>query len=176
MKRENSVNEEHKRAHKGCWGRRMILTLVFIGLIVVMLLASKSVMSSRPDDLGTKEGRLAGCPDSPNCVSTTATDDEHSVAPLTFDGTAEEAMTRLKGVIENMPRTVVVTATESYLHAEFTTRLFRYTDDVEFQVNAEENTIQIRSASRIGYSDLGANRIRVEAVRTAFHSVLADGP
>ncbi len=176
MKRENSVNEEHKPAHKGSWGRRMILALVAIGLIPVMFLASKSVMSSRPDDLGAKEGRLAGCPDSPNCVSTAATDDEHSVAPLTFDGTAEEAMVRLKGVIESLPRTVVVTANESYLHAEFTTLIFRYTDDVEFQVNPEENTIQIRSASRTGYSDLGANRARVEAIRTAFDSVSADRP
>jgi uncharacterized protein (DUF1499 family) len=176
MKRENPVNKEHKPAHKGSRGRRMIAALVVIGLVPVVFLASKSVMSSRPDDLGAKAGRLAGCSDSPNCVSTAATDDEHSVAPLTFDGTAEEAMARLKGVIENMPRTVVVTANESYLHAEFTTLIFRYTDDVEFQINAKENTIQIRSASRIGYSDLGANRTRVEAIRTAFDSVSADGP
>jgi len=154
----------------------MTAVLVVIGLIPVVFLAGKSVMSSRPEDLGAKDGRLAGCPDSPNCVSTVATDDEHWVAPLTFDGTAEEAMVQLKGVIENMPRTLVVTANESYLHAEFTTWLFRYADDVEFQINTEENTIQIRSASRTGYFDLGANRTRVEAIRTAFDSVSTGGP
>jgi uncharacterized protein (DUF1499 family) len=169
------MTEEHKRAWKGSWGRRMIVVLIVLGLIPVVFLASKSVMSSRPDNLGAKEGRLAGCPGSPNCVSTEATDDEHSIAPLTFDGTAEEAMARLKGVVQQMPRSVVVTASESYLHAEFTTLFFRYTDDVEFQVDAKVDTIRMRSASRTGYSDLGANRTRVEAIRTAFESAATHG-
>ncbi len=164
------MNEERKPARKGSWGRRMIITLIVVGLIPVIFLASKSIMSSRPDDLGATNGQLAGCGDAPNCVSSEATDDEHSVASLTFEGTAEEAMVRLKGVIENMSRTNIVTADDSYLHAEFTTLIFRYTDDVEFQINAGDNTIQIRSASRTGYSDLGANRTRVEAIRAAFGS------
>jgi len=164
------MDEEHQPARKGSWGRRVIITLIVIGLIPVLFLASKSIMSRRPDNLGAKDGRLAGCPNSPNCVSTEATDDEHLIAPLTFAGTATEAMARLKNIIESMPRTNIVSADESYLHAEFTTLIFRYTDDVEFQVNEDDNTIQVRSASRTGYSDLGANKTRVEAIRTAFDS------
>ncbi len=164
------MTEEHESARKPYKGRRMLVVLIIIGLIPVVFLASKSVMSSRPDDLGAKEGQLAGCSDAPNCVSTEATDDDHSIAPLTFDGMADEAMNRLRDVIEDLPRTVVISADESYLHAEFTTLIFRYTDDVEFQVNADEKTIQMRSASRTGYSDLGANRTRVEAIRAAFEA------
>jgi len=151
----------------------MVIALIVAGLIPVVFLASKSVLSGRPDDLGAKGGRLAGCPNSPNCVSTEATDDDHSIAPLKFNGTAEEAMAQLKSVIENMPRTVVITTDEFYLHAEFTTLIFRYTDDVEFQINAEDNTIQMRSASRTGYSDLGANQARAEAIRAAFEAISA---
>jgi uncharacterized protein (DUF1499 family) len=153
----------------------MIILLIVVGLFPVVFLASKSLMSSRPNDLGVTNGQLAGCGNAPNCVSTEATDDDHSVAPLTFEGTAKEAMTRLKSVIENMPRTVIVTTDETYLHAEFTTLIFRYTDDVEFQINAEESIIQIRSASRTGYSDLGANRNRVEAIRAAFEASSPQG-
>ena len=162
------MNEEHMPSLKKPWGRHIMTALIIIGLVPVIFLASKSVMSSRPNDLGATDGQLAGCPNSPNCVSTQATNDEHSVEPLTFDETAEEALARLTRVIEAMPRTVIVTSRASYVHAEFTTLFFRYTDDVEFQINSEEKTIQIRSASRTGYSDLGANKARVEAIRTAF--------
>jgi len=170
------MNEEHQPARKTSWGRRMLTALIVVGLLPVIFLASKSVMSNRPHDLGATDGRLAGCPESPNCVSTEATDDEHSIAPLKYKGTAAAALAKLTSVIEAIPRTVIVSSEASYLHVEFTTRIFRYTDDVEFQINAEENTIQIRSASRTGYSDLGANRTRVEAIRAAFESIPTDGP
>jgi uncharacterized protein (DUF1499 family) len=170
------MNEKNKPVHKNSRARRVMTALIVIGLIPVVFLATRSVMSSRPDNLGATDGRLAGCPDSPNCVSTEATDDEHSVELLTFTDSADDAMNRLKRVIENWPRATIVTSSESYLHAEFTTLIFRYTDDVEFQINAEQNTIQIRSASRTGYSDLGANRTRVELIRTAFESTTTHRP
>ena len=152
------------------WGRRLAMIVSFLVVVPIGFLGGKSVMSSRPDNLGAVGGQLPGCPDSPNCVSTSATDDEHSIAPLTFEGSAADAMVRLKSAIESLPRTVVVTANESYLHAEFTTLFFRYVDDVECQIDEDNGQIQIRSASRTGYSDMGANRTRVEEIRAAFAS------
>jgi uncharacterized protein (DUF1499 family) len=113
---------------------------------------------------------LAPCPASPNCVSSQATDAAHHVAPLPFTGDPGAAMRRLRAVIAAMPRTRIVAASDTALHAEFTSRLLRFVDDVDCVVDPAAGVIQIRSASRVGYSDLGANRTRVEAIRAAFAS------
>jgi uncharacterized protein (DUF1499 family) len=118
--------------------------------------------------MATDAHRLAACPSSPNCVSSQATDARHRVEPISYTGNAAEAMRRLRGVIEAMPRTRIVNASDRALRAEFTSRLFRFVDDVDCIADPAVGVIQIRSASRIGYSDLGANRSRVEAIRAAF--------
>jgi uncharacterized protein (DUF1499 family) len=115
-------------------------------------------------------GQLAPCPDSPNCVNTgaPASDTEHAIAPLTYTGTLDEAKTRLRSVIAAMPRTKIVTDEGNYLHAEFTSLIFRFVDDVEFVFDDATKTIQFRSASRVGRGDMGANRNRMEEIRTKF--------
>jgi len=77
-------------------------------------------------------------------------------------------MDKLKRVVNKIPRTNVVTAGDNYLHAEFRSRIFRFVDDVEFLVEPEAKRIGFRSASRVGYSDLGVNRRRMEEIRAAF--------
>lgn len=126
--------------------------------------------SPRPANLGIAAGRLAPPPDSPNCVSTQAPpqDAEHAIAPIAFAGDAAAAFERLQTVVESLPRTKRVTARDVYLHYEFTSLICGYIDDVEFLLDAEGRTIQFRSASRLGYSDLGVNRQRMEAIRAAF--------
>jgi uncharacterized protein (DUF1499 family) len=111
---------------------------------------------------------LAPCPASPNCVSSLAADAAHHIAPIAFSGDPAQAMRRLRAVIEAMPRTRIVADSGTALRAEFTSRLFRFVDDVDCVVDAPAGVIQVRSASRVGYSDLGANRKRVEAIRAAF--------
>jgi uncharacterized protein (DUF1499 family) len=113
---------------------------------------------------------LAPCPASPNCVSSQATDSEHHVAPLRITGDAAQATDDLRSIIESMPRTRIVAASPTALHAEFTSRIFRFVDDVDLQLDAAAHVVQIRSASRTGYSDWGVNRRRVEAIRRAFES------
>ena len=114
--------------------------------------------------------RLAPCPSSPNCVSSQATDDAHRVAPIVFRGDPAAALRRLRTVIEAMPRARIVEMTDSRLKAEFQSWLFRFVDDVDAIVDPGTGTIQVRSASRVGYSDLGVNRKRVEAIRAAFEN------
>ena len=120
---------------------------------------------TRPANLGARDGRLLPCPSTPNCVSSQATDEEHRVAPLAYSGALDEAMNRLKEIVRSLPRTAVITDTGAYLHVEFTSALFRFVDDVEFLADNGAKVIHVRSASRLGTSDLGVNRKRVELIR-----------
>lgn len=151
---------------------RKLATGAGIGLAIVVAafayLAVLSIFSRRPSNLGLVDGRLRACPTSPNCVCTRATDEEHRIEPLRFDGGAAEALERLKRVIGALPRTKIVTANGHYVHVEFTTLVMRFVDDVEFAIDEKTRTIHFRSASRVGYSDLGVNRRRMEAIRAAF--------
>ena len=124
-----------------------------------------SFSGTRPTNIGVTDGKLLSCPDSPNCVSSQSTDAEHKIAPLTYTGDPVTALENLKAVISSMPRTQIITAEGNYIYAEFTSALMGYVDDVEFYLNADKSLIEVRSASRLGKSDLGVNRDRVEAIR-----------
>ena len=150
--------------------KRILYFLVAIVVLTpVILLSVRSAMSKKPDHLGLTDGRLADCPDSPNCVSTQALDAKHRIEPISYDGSPEEAIERLTAALATIPRLKIVTQEEGYLHAEATSLLFRFVDDVEFLVDTDEKIIHFRSASRTGYSDLSANRTRMERIRQAFH-------
>ncbi|MBN4003461.1 DUF1499 domain-containing protein [Nostoc sp. LPT] len=122
----------------------------------------------RPNNLGISDGKLASCPNSPNCVSSQSTDASHQIAPLTFTSTPEEAIANLKQIIESLPRTKIITENKDYLYAEFKSALLRFVDDVEFYLDRNANVIHVRSASRLGQSDLGVNRQRIETIRAKF--------
>ena len=136
--------------------------------LAMTLLVLLGFTGSRPQNLGVKDGVLAACPNSPNCVSTQAKDARHTIAPLTYATSKEQAIQRLTDIINSLPRTRIVTSTADYLHAEFTSALFRFVDDVEFFFDDAAKTIHFRSASRLGYSDLGVNRKRMEDIRQRF--------
>jgi len=123
----------------------------------------------RPSNLGVSNGQLAPCPNSPNCVSSQSTDVLHTIAPLTFTSTPEEAIANLKKIIESLPRTKIITESQDYLYAEFKSALLGFVDDVEFYLDRNANVIQVRSASRLGQSDLGVNRKRIETIRAKFN-------
>ncbi len=124
----------------------------------------------RPGNLGVKNGKLAVCSGKPNSVSSQADpgDKYHSIAPLKFTRDAKAAMQRLVKVVQAQPRTEIIQQDDGYLYAEFSTALMGYVDDVEFQLMPEQKLIHVRSASRLGHSDLGVNRKRVEALRAEF--------
>lgn len=109
----------------------------------------------------TNSRTLRPCPDTPNCVSTLSEDRVKRMAPLRFDGGAENVRAAILAELERRPRVRIVEATEDYIHAEFTTPLFRFVDDVEFLIDANDRRVHFRSASRVGTSDLGVNRRRM---------------
>ncbi|MEX1302612.1 MAG: DUF1499 domain-containing protein [Desulfotignum sp.] len=122
-------------------------------------------------DLGTTNGELAPCPKTPNCVNSQAVGEKQYIQPIRYAGAREDARVRLLQILGSQKRAKILTAQENYIRAEFTSALFRFVDDVEFYFPKEksgESVIHIRSASRIGYSDLGANRKRIERIRSEF--------
>jgi len=145
----------------------MIKTWLVVGFAVMMM----GCANSRPARVGVTNGQLMACPASPNCVCSQATDKEHAIAPLTYQGTAEDALSRLLALIRDTKRTTVVTAQERYLHVEFRSAFFRFVDDVEFHIDDAQKTIHFRSASRLGSSDFGVNRKRMEAIRQRFEKM-----
>jgi uncharacterized protein (DUF1499 family) len=136
--------------------------------LIVMIVGCSG---TRPSQIGVTGGRLAPCPDTPNCVSSQSEDKRQAIEPLRYEGAAQTALQELTDVIRGMKRARITTARERYLHAEFTSLLFRFVDDVEFLLDDNSKTIHVRSASRVGYSDLGVNRKRVEAIRSRFDAL-----
>jgi uncharacterized protein (DUF1499 family) len=141
-----------------------------LSLAVATSLVIIGCSGTRPANLGMKDGALAPCPASPNCVSTKAAEGQHGIAPITFTCSAEDAKKKLLVVIRSMKRTRIVSDDGKYVHVEFTSALFRFVDDVEFIIDGSSHTIEFRSASRLGYSDLGVNRKRMEEIRSRFNA------
>jgi uncharacterized protein (DUF1499 family) len=147
-------------------------TLMIVALSIpvggILTLALLSAASRRRPALGVREGKLLPLAPAMRGVSSFVTDEQSRIEPLFFDGAPEEAWTRLKRLMERWPRTRILAAEEGYLHAECSTRVFRFLDDVEFLLDPEARLIHCRASCRVGRSDLGVNRRRVEAIREAF--------
>ncbi len=119
----------------------------------------------RPNNLGVRDGKLAPCPSTPNCVCSQSEDAGHKIEPLTYKSTPQVAFTQLRQAIESQPRTKIITQSPNYLYAEFTSAIMKFVDDVEFYLDEDAKVIHVRSASRLGQSDLGVNRKRIETIR-----------
>jgi len=138
---------------------------MLVSILMVLLLSGCS--GTAPEDLGAEDGALKPCPETPNCVSTQAkkSDTEHRMEPIAYVGGKGDAKAAIMETIEESSRASILENGESYVRAEFTSRIFRFVDDVEFYIDEEERLIHFRSASRIGSSDMGANRERMTELR-----------
>jgi uncharacterized protein (DUF1499 family) len=123
---------------------------------------------TRPDNLGVKDGRFAACKTTPNCVSSQAdpADGEHYIAPIAFSGTMHE----LRRAVESMTRATVIREEGHYIYAEYKSALMGYVDDVELLLDEKARLVHARSASRLGRSDFGVNRKRIEELRALIGS------
>ena len=122
---------------------------------------------NRQPNLGVKENRLSPCPSSPNCVSSQSDEERHKIEPIRFTSTSAEAMEKFKRIIRRMKRATAVRETSDYIYVEFRTFL-GFVDDAEFHLDEKQKVIHLRSASRVGYWDLGINRKRIESIRAEF--------
>ncbi len=143
----------------------MIYKVIFIILASFLLAIYGLSLTSRPPrNLGLNEGRLSLCPESPNCVSSQATDNDHKIKAITASGDTKKVMDRVAAAVTEMGGSIR-TIDGPYLHAVFRSKVFRFPDDLECHYNKSEGLIEVRSAARLGYSDFSVNRQRVETLR-----------
>ncbi len=152
--------------------RSIPLLALFVTTTAMAGLFGSLFAGTMPTDLGVRDGRLKACPDSPNCVNSQALDAGQAIAPLTFQGNALAAMRTLARIVAATPGGMIITERDGYLQATFATPTMGFVDDVEFLVDPQRNVIEVRSASRLGHSDLGVNRKRVETLRQALATAL----
>ncbi len=139
-----------------------------IPVLFAIVLMVSNCAAGRPPSSTDQDPGLADCPNRPNCVSSLADAEKNRVAPLAFSGSPAEAAARLVSVLEQMKGSKIVSQTDTIIHAEFTSTVFRFVDDVDFRIDAARQRIDLRSASRVGYVDFGVNRRRVEEIRRRF--------
>jgi uncharacterized protein (DUF1499 family) len=115
--------------------------------------------------------KFSPCPDSPNCVSSQSTDKARFIEPLHYAGSLTDARQKLIDILENTKRVRLLKVETDYIHAEFRSSIFQFIDDVELYFPPDQAIIHVKSESRKGYYDFGANRRRVERLRSTFESL-----
>lgn len=149
----------------------MTKLLYLIAALIVIFIAARfavSWASQTPATAGISGEFLGPCPSTPNCVNSAATEPDHSIAAL--QPAPGMTVQDIAATLETLPGVKLVTLEQNYLHATAQTRLWGFIDDVEILQIEGSDDLQIRSASRLGTSDLGANRKRVEALRELLSS------
>lgn len=148
----------------------LIITIAALLLLAVTLrLLVPQLGTVAASGIQDKNGQssLAECPaQSLNCVSSESSDKTTQLARFQISQDPARAMDQLILIMSDLPEARIITQNERYLHVTFTTALMGFTDDVEWLIADDEQTVQVRSASRLGKSDLGANRKRIEYLRT----------
>lgn len=152
--------------------KSILLVLVLVALAAVAAGQAGLLKGHAPTNLGVHEGRLQPPSTTPNSVSSQAVlypDNTQrayaDIAPLPLKGSGPETIAKIKGIVESMDGTEVIKSEPGYLYAQFTTRIMKFVDDTEFWFDPAAKAIQVRSASRLGSKDFGANRDRIEAIR-----------
>lgn len=138
------------------------LTLTVIGFVILLSATGRAAAGGEE-----MNKRLERCPTAPNCVCSDDGGSSNSIPPLQVVGESASAWAALVNYLEQTPGFTVTKNTGGYLRAEARTRILRFVDDVEFMARPEEGIIAMRSASRLGYYDFGANRRRLETLRSS---------
>lgn len=144
-----------------------------IQIVLTSLILLTGCKGTMPQ-LGVENGQLMQCPATPNCVNSQAIDKKHFVEPILITSTPSEANTHILEILRKSKRSKIKVVERNYIRAEFTSKVFRFVDDVEFyfpDTQSKEMLIHVRSASRVGQSDLGVNRKRIEQIRNKFKTI-----
>ena len=141
--------------------RTIVGVVIGVVVLIVLGLGMLSVTEKRPAYLGVRDGALASCPSSPNCVSSQADDEGQRVDPLDGGDDPEARFAALRAALIALPGTKIADEERDYVHTETVTSLFRFTDDTELWLDRETGLIHVRAAARTGYSDFGVNRKRM---------------
>ncbi len=146
-------------------GRQIIFSVLSLFLCLFFVSCTGG---TAPVKLGLKNSKLAACPTSPNCVSSDASDAKHRIDPFLLTAPPAEVWQKVQSSVAALPRTKIVIVEGNYLRAECRSAVFGFVDDLELHLRPDEMRIAVRSEARLGYSDFGVNRKRVEALRSEF--------
>ena len=135
-----------------------------VGVIGILIFS----IGCKAPGIGLTPAGLPLCPDSPNCVSSQAGTGKQAVRPLTYSTDRSTAFAKIKQIVSNQNNATIMVETSDYLHAEFRSKFMGFVDDMEFWFPEDQPVIHLRSASRLGYSDFGVNRKRVQHIRALF--------
>jgi uncharacterized protein (DUF1499 family) len=124
-----------------------------------------------PTNLGVNDGQFSSCPSTPNCVSSQVADEIHHIDPITYNGDRKVAKQVLIKVLSVVPNTIITEEKEDYIRTESASKIFGFIDDGEFYFPSGQNIIEVRYAARLGESDLGVNRRRLEQIRLALQDL-----
>ena len=146
---------------------KTLLILLITPLLIWSLMRALIVplVSSRHATGGVVDGDLARCKSAGNCVTSSAAD-RNAIPPLPFTATSESQWQLLLDTVASLPGYKLVKREGDYAHFEARTPLMNYRDDLELLWHRDANQVAIRSASRLGIKDLGANNARVTVIRT----------
>lgn len=156
---------------------KLLLLLLIVVPVLVLIAGRLGLLKGQaPENLGVRDGRMPPPSRTPNSVSSQAglhdaqryAVDYARIEPLRFNGDGAAALQRLLRIVADVPGAQVIEAKPDYLYVQFTTRWLKFVDDAEFWLAPAEGVIHVRSASRIGRKDFGANRARIEAIRARF--------
>ena len=141
-----------------------------------VMISSLAILFWHPLMQSTTDKLLPPGPDWPNCGSTAATGDAQRVSTVPFADTPAAALARAKTALLAEPRTTLTVESDGHLHAECKSFLFRFVDDVDVVVDPVAHVYRFRSASRVGKSDLGVNRKRIERIAARLSTGFAPSP
>lgn len=141
-------------------------------LMILVTLSLAACQGVRPTDLIRADGRLSPCPQRPNCVSSVVDEaDPQYIPPFNSHGNLADDIKKLERLIGSQPRSRIVERQDRLLWVEFESLVFRYVDDLIFRLVPEDGVIEVRSSSRLGHSDLGVNRRRLEKLRIFYEKM-----
>lgn len=137
----------------------IVVVVMISGVFISTLIANKKVPK-----LGVVDGKLTDTPQTPNAVSSQTTDEDKKVAPFPYKENLQSTKDGIKLAVKAYGDVKIIEEKADYLRYVFTTGLMRYNDDVEFYFDDQNKVVHFRSASRMGYSDMGLNRERYNAL------------
>jgi uncharacterized protein (DUF1499 family) len=146
------------------------ITLVCVPILLIIILSGCA--GKRPASVGVTDGKFFPCPKRPNCVSSMSEGQRHYIEPFIYRSEKQQAYQTLQRVLAELDQATIIAQSDNYLHVEFKSRYLGFVDDVEFYFADDAPLIHIRSASRLGYSDLGVNRKRMDSMRSQYYEAL----
>jgi len=151
----------------------IIIAFLFVAFIVGFFILGFISKSGEPS--GLIEGRLAKCPNKPNCVCSEYTEDaNHYIEPISIaQDITFDALPILKNIIRELGGNIQ-TESDHYLAATFTSAIFGFVDDLEISIDATQKIVHIRSASRVGNGDGGVNKKRTELLKERYNKNISE--